>query len=175
MVPLPSNSATGSSRSCIEEALVQHAVHFGWCSERLKILRRPLFYGQIDPQQVTQHAVEIGRSLIALRLDTQWNDSRAGKLPWHPAQPIEGERFTLNPRVRTEFASFGPDLCRFPVIASFTHWVKSQYRAKACRYWPKPRFRSPYPWIWVLPLLLLYGIHFNPALRRAASSRSNTA
>jgi hypothetical protein len=56
----------------------------------------------------------------------------------------------LNPRVRTEFAGFGPDLCRFPVIASFTHWVKSQYRAKACRYWPKPRFWSPYPWIWGL-------------------------
>jgi hypothetical protein len=52
-----------------------------------------------------------------------------------------------NPRVRIEFASFGPYLRSFPVIASFTHWVKSQYRAKARRYWAKPHFSPPYPWI----------------------------
>ena len=45
--------------------------------------------------------------------------------------------FILNPRVRIEFAGFGPNLCGLPAITSFTQWEKSQHRAKARRYWTK--------------------------------------
>lgn len=56
----------------------------------------------------------------------------------------------LNPRIRIEFARFDPNLCGFPTLTSFTHWVKSQRRARACHYWTKLHVGSSYPWIWVL-------------------------